>query len=199
MDVGAAFIPGAQPLERVQPGEASFDHPALLAQTRAVRDAVAGDPRSDVASGQPPTVDAVVVAAANSSRGLRRGRPRLPRIGGTASTSGMSWVTSLRLPPVSVTASGTPPASTIRWCLEPGRPRSTGEAPTWAPPFNVRTCGASIAQRSRSSWGRCARSGARRRAGRRGPCGTVLPHMRAFGAADFACAQGSRRVGSLHG
>jgi hypothetical protein len=32
-----------------------------------------------------------------------------------------------------------------------------------------------------------------------GPCGTVLPHLGAFGAADFACAQGSRRVGSLHG
>ena len=31
-----------------------------------------------------------------------------------ASRSGMSWVTSLRLPPVSVTASGMPPASQIR-------------------------------------------------------------------------------------
>lgn len=55
-------------------------------------------------------------------RGLRRGRPRIPRIDGTASSSGRSWVTSWRLPPVSVTASGVPWRSTIiRWCLEPGR------------------------------------------------------------------------------
>jgi len=40
---------------------------------------------------------------------------------------------SLRLPPVRVTASGRPPASQIRWCLEPGRARSTGEGPTWSP------------------------------------------------------------------
>ena len=45
----------------------------------------------------------------------------------------MSWVMSLRLPPVRVTASGMPPASQIRWCLEPGRARSTGEGPTWSP------------------------------------------------------------------
>jgi hypothetical protein len=61
------------------------------------------------------------------------GPPRRPRIGGMASTSGISSVTSLRLPPVGLTASGMSPASQIRWCLEPGRPRSTGEGPTWAP------------------------------------------------------------------
>jgi hypothetical protein len=38
----------------------------------------------------------------------------MPRIGGTASISGISCVTSLRLPPVSVTASGMPPAWQIR-------------------------------------------------------------------------------------
>ncbi|MEU3220229.1 hypothetical protein [Streptomyces sp. NPDC006971] len=34
---------------------------------------------------------------------------------------------------MSVTASGVPWRSTIRWCLEPGRARSTGEGPTWSP------------------------------------------------------------------
>jgi hypothetical protein len=63
VDVGAAFIPGAQPLERVQPGEAAFDHPALAAQARAMRDTAAGDPRSDASSAQPAAVDVVVVAA----------------------------------------------------------------------------------------------------------------------------------------
>ena len=32
MDVGAAFVAGAQPLERVRPGEAAFDDPAGSAQ-----------------------------------------------------------------------------------------------------------------------------------------------------------------------
>ena len=36
--------------------------------------------------------------------GRRRGRPRLPRTGGIASSSWISWVTSLRLPPVKVAA-----------------------------------------------------------------------------------------------
>jgi hypothetical protein len=40
---------------------------------------------------------------------------------------------SLRFPPVSVTASGTPAASTNRWCLEPVRARSTGEGPVRPP------------------------------------------------------------------
>lgn len=40
---------------------------------------------------------------------------------------------SSRLPPVSVIASGTPVASVSRWCFEPKRPRSTGDAPCGAP------------------------------------------------------------------
>ena len=63
MDVGAALIAGAQPLEGVQPGEAALDHPALLAQPGAVRDAAAGDPRGDPAGAQLAAVDVVVVAA----------------------------------------------------------------------------------------------------------------------------------------
>lgn len=42
-------------------------------------------------------------------------------------------MTSCQLPPVKVTASGVLCRSTIRWCLEPGRARSTGEGPTWSP------------------------------------------------------------------
>jgi hypothetical protein len=38
----------------------------------------------------------------------------LPRTGGTACRRGISWVTSLRLPPVRVAASGIPVASVIR-------------------------------------------------------------------------------------
>src|SRR3954464_12439215 len=62
MDVGAALVASAESLEGVQPGEAALDHPALLAQPGAVRDAAAGDPRSDPAPAQLPAVDVVVIA-----------------------------------------------------------------------------------------------------------------------------------------
>src|SRR6266536_3012432 len=41
---------------------------------------------------------------------------------------------SLRLPPVSETASGVPRPQAIRWCLEPLLERSTGLGPVFAPP-----------------------------------------------------------------
>ena len=44
----------------------------------------------------------------------------------------MSW----RLPPVSVHASGVPRPSVRRWCLEPGRPLSTGLGPVLPPLFS---------------------------------------------------------------
>jgi hypothetical protein len=72
----------------------------------------------------------VVVAPVGIQRaGTERGRPRFPRTSGIASINGISWVTSLRFPPVSDTASGMPCASVIRWCFEPVLARSTGLAP----------------------------------------------------------------------
>src|SRR5439155_8933919 len=68
-----------------------------------------------------------------SSFGRWRGRPGLPLTGPSPSTSGSSWVTSLRLPPVKVAASGIPDGSVSRWCFEPVLPRSTGEGPVKAP------------------------------------------------------------------
>ena len=78
---------------------------------------------------------AVVKAAAGADLpGGRRGRPRRPRTGGIASISGMSRVTSLRLPPVSDTASGMPCASVIRCCLAPDPARSAGPGPVLGRP-----------------------------------------------------------------
>jgi hypothetical protein len=51
-----------------------------------------------------------------------------------ASSSGMTWVTSLRLPPVSETTGGVLYASVITWCCGPGRARSTGLGQAWAAP-----------------------------------------------------------------
>lgn len=50
-----------------------------------------------------------------------------------ASIRGSNWVTSLRLPPVRITASGVPWPSVIRWCFDPDRARSTGLGPVWSP------------------------------------------------------------------
>ena len=63
MDVGAAFVARAQPFEGVQPGEATFDHPAVSAEAGAVCDPATRDPRGDAPGAQPSAVDVVVVAA----------------------------------------------------------------------------------------------------------------------------------------
>lgn len=47
-------------------------------------------------------------------------------------------MTSLRLPLVVIEASGMPCASTIRWCLLPALPRSTGDGPVAGSPFIAR-------------------------------------------------------------
>jgi hypothetical protein len=134
VDVGAALVAGAEPLEGVQPGEAALGHPPLAAQAGAVGDAAAGAAQRDAACPQLLAVDVVAVAAVGE---------QLPRSPAGASASapdrwngvdqwdelGTSW----RLPPVTRTASGMPLASQIRWCLEPGRPRLTGDGPTWSP------------------------------------------------------------------
>lgn len=74
--VGTAFVAGAEAFERVQPGEAALDDPTDLAQPRAVPDTAAGDPRSDPALAQQPTVLVEVVAAIGVERsGLAPGSP----------------------------------------------------------------------------------------------------------------------------
>jgi hypothetical protein len=98
-------------------------------------------------------VPVVVVGAVGEHR-FRSvpGRPRRPRTGGIAWMSGMSWATSLRMPPVSDTCSGMPCPSVIRWCFEPVRARSTGARPCFAPPFIARKREPSITALDQSSW-----------------------------------------------
>ena len=134
MDVGAPLVAGAQSLEAVQPSKAALDDPALTAQAGAVGDAAAGDPRSDPALAELSAGDVVVVAAVGEQlprSAAGAAAPAPDRRDGIDQREELG--TSLRLPPVRLTASGMPPASQIRWCLEPGRPRSTGDGPTWSP------------------------------------------------------------------
>jgi hypothetical protein len=63
VDVGAAFVPGAQPLESVQPRERAFDDPAVDAEAGAVLGVAAGDDRGDAQGADLGAVVVVVVAA----------------------------------------------------------------------------------------------------------------------------------------
>ena len=88
-----------------------------------------------------PAVRVLVVSRTRSRATSSRGRPLRPRTGGTASTSGISWVTSWRLPPVTVQASGIPVASTRRWCFDPFLALSTGLGPVSEPLFRLHVTG----------------------------------------------------------
>jgi hypothetical protein len=73
-------------------------------------------------------------SSATTASGRQRGLPTAPRPGGTLSRGGMSWVTSLRLPPVAVQI---PVASTRRRCFDPFLALSTGLGPVSEPPFSL--------------------------------------------------------------
>jgi hypothetical protein len=109
VDVIAAFVADAQPPVLVQPGDRALDDPrfvpspepwSLFGQAifaRMCRRRSSARPSREWYARSP-----------YSARGRRRGRPRRPRTGGISSMSGISWVMSLRLPPVSEQASGVP-------------------------------------------------------------------------------------------
>ena len=99
MDVIAAFVADSQPPVLVQPGDRALDDPALRPEPRAVVALRPSDLRPDVPATQLGAPFARVVCAVAVQR---------PRTGGISSMSGISWVMSLRLPPVSEQASGVP-------------------------------------------------------------------------------------------
>ena len=84
-------------------------------------------------------------------------------------------MTSLRLPPVSETASGMPWPSTTRWCLLPGLARSTGLGPLLGPAERPgRDWSRSPPGTSRSAWPPAASRAGARGAGPRRPPGSRL-------------------------
>jgi len=152
VDVVADPPADAQPTEPVQQGDRPFDDLAVHAQPGAVLGAAPDDVRGDLQRAYLVAVDLVVVAAVGVQ--VPGAVPRLATHAadrGMAWISGSSWVTSLRFPPVVIAASGIPCASTIRWCLLPVLPRSTGDGPVAGPPFIARRCEESTAAREKSS------------------------------------------------
>jgi hypothetical protein len=115
VEVGSAFPADPQAAEEMQPREGALDDPAAAAKAGAVVGLAASDDRLDTPRPQLPAVLVVVIAAVGDELLARsRGRPGLPRTGPTPSTRGSSSVTSLRLPPVRLMASGIPDGSQIR-------------------------------------------------------------------------------------
>ena len=114
MDIVSALVTHPQPAALVQPGQGSFDNPAVHAQPAAMPGAPLGNQRGNVARPQPlPMLPGVIGPVRIQPLGSAARTPRLPRTGGTPSTKGSSWVTSWRLAPVRVAASGTPLPSVI--------------------------------------------------------------------------------------
>ncbi len=130
VDVVASFPADAETAEAVQPGDGPLDDPAVDAEAGAVWDAAAGDHRFDALRPDETAVFVVVVAAVGQQRVRSSpGSSDQAGDGRDLGEQGSSWVTSLRFPPVSDTASGMPCPSTRTWCLLPGRARSTGLGP----------------------------------------------------------------------
>lgn len=96
MDVGSSFGADSKSSEAFEPGEGAFDLPADLAQAKSVGDATAGDDRDGAAGADQAPVFVVVVAAVGvDQRGQRHCLPTTPRIGGMASSSGISDVVAV--------------------------------------------------------------------------------------------------------
>lgn len=100
--LGTAFVADEQAAELVQPGEGTLDNPAEAAEAGAVLGRAARDDRFDASLSELSTVALVVVAAVTDELIGPATRPagKAARTAGTRSRSGISWVTSWRLPPV---------------------------------------------------------------------------------------------------
>jgi hypothetical protein len=151
VDVVAAFVADAQPPVLVQPSDPCARRPSVWCRgpIRAPSSAKRSSPGCGGGANWLRPSREWYARSPHKLRGRRRGRPRRPRTVGIASRSGISWVMSLRLPPVSEQASGVPRPQVITWCLEPLLERSAGLGPGLSPP-KARTCELSIAARDQS-------------------------------------------------
>ena len=152
MEVGAAFVAGAQPFEGVQPSEGSLHDPAMAAEAGAVGDAAAGDPRRDPAPAQLASVDVVVVAAVGEQLPWTTSRPPAPPADRRHSIDQRDQLRDV----VAVAAGqrhGQREAAGVadQVVLGTGPPAVDRRGADGIPPLSARRCEPSTAQRSRSS------------------------------------------------
>ena len=128
------IVPDLQASRLADPGEGTLHDPADLAQAAAVRCPLPCQVVLEPRSFRPCRFRGVPYCRSPySAFGLRRGRPRGPRMGGMSSTRFIASSDSLRLAPVRRTASGVPLPSTSKCRLVPFLARSVGFLPVRAP------------------------------------------------------------------
>ncbi|MDQ0627228.1 hypothetical protein QFZ39_006503 [Paraburkholderia graminis] len=109
VDVGATLNANAKTTKTVEACARTLDHPAKFSQSAAALGPALCDHRLDAAFTKFSAMwFGVVAAIGGNDLGFRSGRPRTPRIGAVALTSGSNWVTSLRFAPVRIVLTGTP-------------------------------------------------------------------------------------------
>lgn len=116
-EIGALLVAGAEPFELVQQGEVAIDDPAHVAQS-GLGDAASGVQQLDAPLSQQAAVLVEVVATVRiQTSGLAAG----PSPGSPTRRNRVEQVQELG--DVVPVAAG---EREIRWCLKPGRARSTG-------------------------------------------------------------------------
>ena len=134
MEVGSDFVADAESFELVEPGEYALNYPSCLAESGSVGVAASGDAGCDAALSQQATVLVVVVAAVGEqSLGSAAWAPAFAPNARQSVEQGDQLGDVVAVAAGERDGQGVPCRSTITWCLEPGRPRSTGEGPTWSP------------------------------------------------------------------
>jgi hypothetical protein len=134
MNIGAAFVAYGEPSKAMEPRDGALDDPATGAQAAALRGAASHKDGDNA-----PSAQAVASGCESYPRspcradGFRRGRPRRPRIGGRASTSGSRCVMSLTLAAVTCATSGMLRRSVMRCCLEPALRHRLGSVQFFPP------------------------------------------------------------------
>ncbi|WP_435808578.1 hypothetical protein [Streptomyces afghaniensis] len=123
VDFVADLPADAQAAEPVQQRDRCFHDPAVLPQAGAVPGAARSEVRGDLEPTDLVPVDLVVIAAVGVQiPGAAQWLTALAADRRDGLDQRDQLVTSLRLPPVVIAASGMPCASTIRWCLLPDLP-----------------------------------------------------------------------------
>lgn len=111
---GFAFPADPQSPKLVQPGERSFNGPTLGAQAAAPVAATRNVRTNAEPIQERPQVFRIIGFVGDQFAGASPRPAALPRTGGTSTTVGSAAFASFVLAAVSVTASGTPPASVSR-------------------------------------------------------------------------------------
>jgi hypothetical protein len=137
MDVVAPLVADREPAVLRKPGQCALHHPPVSSQLLAALNALPG-----YAALIPRFLNAplhflssyALSACSFSGRFLGLPLPG-PLMGSTASMSSSKTIESWTFAALSITASGMPLRSEIRWRFVPFFPLSVGFAPVFAPPF----------------------------------------------------------------